>query len=165
MGAKTAKKPPLKPPKRYSSDPSERAKELVAEGRFGGKREGAGRPRKVSPESQSARPAAAHIAAGVAELGPQMLGVIRDVLEDEEASEGAKLRALKAAVGVESKEAELQLVESQLGRPTQTPEFDTREESVSALVSKMRANPLLAQQMRAVLSAAELPEGNPPDSE
>jgi hypothetical protein len=94
-----------------------------------------------------------------------MLGVIRDVLEDEEASEGAKLRALKAAVGVESKEAELQLVESQLGRPTQTPEFDTREESVSALVSKMRANPLLAQQMRAVLSAAELPEGNPPDSE
>ena len=32
--------------KRYSSDPKERAKQLVAEGKIGGAREGSGRPRK-----------------------------------------------------------------------------------------------------------------------
>lgn len=32
--------------RRYSSDPTERARQLVAEGRFGGRQPGAGRPRK-----------------------------------------------------------------------------------------------------------------------
>lgn len=163
MGAKTAKRPPRKPPKRYSSDPTERAKELVAEGRFGGKREGAGRPRKVSPESQSPRPASAHVAAGVAELGPQMLGVIRDVLTDDQASDGAKLRALKAAVGIELKETELQLEEAKRtgSRP---PDFDTPEEGATQLMDKLRANPILRDRLLAVLTAADGSAGVASDS-
>lgn len=148
-----ATKTPKKPPRKYSSDPKTRAAELVAEGKLGGRREGAGRPRKVSPETQShPRPASAHMAAGIAELGPQMLGVIRDVLEDDTASDGAKLRALKAAVGIELKETELQLEESKRDLPSPPPEFENREDALSALAAKLAENPILRDRLLAAVA-------------
>lgn len=89
--------------KRYSSDPSTRAKELIADGKIGGPREGAGRPRKKSPPTGS-RPAAAYITERLPELAPQILRVFKDVLTDPSATDRDKIRAVSSMIGIENRE-------------------------------------------------------------
>jgi hypothetical protein len=150
--------------RKYSSDRRERMKELQAEGKMTpehGKL--GGRPRKVSPDTQKGpRPATAHLAAGIAELGPAMLRVVKDVLEDAEASDGAKLRALRIATGVELREGELQADEAKRAGPPPPPAFETPEEGAAQLIDKLRENPILRSRLLAVLTAADAPAGIPP---
>ena len=112
-----------KPRKRYSSDPSERARELVAEGRLGGARPGSGRPPKKRTEAQAGerRTAASVIAAWAREHGEQMAQVFVDVLDDPDASDRQKIHAVKVMLGIESKEAELQLLEERNGSRRELP--------------------------------------------
>lgn len=81
-----------------------------------------------------------------------MFDVIRDVLTDEEASDGAKIRAMKAAIGIELKETELQLEESKRDLPPPPPDFENREDAVSALAARLSENPLLRDRLLAAVA-------------
>jgi hypothetical protein len=147
--------------KRYSSDPAERARELVAEGKFGGRQKGAGRPPKERTEDQShPRPAAAAVRRAAAQNADKIAQVFVDVLRSD-ASDAQKVRSMKALLNVEQKEVAIELEERKLN-VAPAPEFESREDAAHALAAKLAANPLLAQRLGAVLSAAKAPEDNPP---
>lgn len=91
--------------KRYSSDPKQRAAELVAEGKIGGKRKGAGRPRKPTSDSQRKR-ASTVIAERAREVAPQMAAALVDVLLADDATRTEKMRAVKVLTGIEGVETD-----------------------------------------------------------
>jgi hypothetical protein len=91
--------------RKYSSDPATRARELRDEGRFGGRQPGAGRPRK---DAAPRRRAASVIAEGARENAHLMAQVLEDVLTDPEATDAMRIRALKLAINIESREEDRQ---------------------------------------------------------
>jgi hypothetical protein len=153
-------KPTDKPARRYSSDPKTRAAELVKDGKIGGKREGAGRPRKSTSDTQRPKRASTVVAEALRENAELVASVIPDVVNDPDASRHIKLRAAKLAVDIEGREAERTREEDErAGRfragGGELPE--DRDELAAMLASKLAANPLLAAQLGDVLSrAAEL---------
>ena len=76
--------------KRYSSDPKTRAAELVAEGKIGGRRQGAGRPRKGVTERQRKR-ASTVITEYASENADRIAGVLLDVLLADDATRTEKM--------------------------------------------------------------------------
>jgi hypothetical protein len=157
------KNSPPKSPKRYSSDPKTRAAELVAEGKLGGARPGAGRPRKSVTEAQPKRASTA--VTEWAQQNPELIAsVIPDVLNDPDASDHLKLRAVKLGLRVESDEVERQRQDEREGRsPAELPDPNAdHSELVALLAAKFAANPLLARRLGAVLSAVDVPATDPP---
>lgn len=140
------------PRKRYAADRSERARQLVEDGKIGGARPGAGRPPKANTESQGRRPAAEAVAAAARQHSESIAQVFVDVLQDDTASDSEKLRAMRALLGVETTEAKIQLEESkQSDLDPVTPE--SRKEA-EANLSRALANPLVASRIAAALTAA-----------
>jgi hypothetical protein len=92
---------------KYSSDPAQRARELHAEGRLGGRRFGkmGGRPRKA-PASSHPRPAAAAVAEAAAENADLIAKTFADVLNDDSISDTRKITALRTWLGIEARETD-----------------------------------------------------------
>jgi len=159
-------RPTDKPARRYSSDPKTRAAELVADGKIGGKRDGAGRPRKSTSESQSLqrRPAAQAVARAAREHADKIGQVFIDVLEDDDASDRQKVHAMRALIGIEQKEAALQLEEESAGRTPADEVPSDRGELTAALAAKLANDPLLRQQFSRLLAAAGSQTDVPPKS-
>jgi hypothetical protein len=153
-----------KRPRKYASDPRERARELVRDGKLGGARPGSGRPRKSTGKSQSnhPRPAAAAIAAFARDHADELAQVFADVLDDPDATDAQKLRAVRSMLGIEMKETEFQLEERKLNRPAPTPEHGSAEDAAAQLAARLAANPIVTRRLLAVLAPVEGPEGNPP---
>jgi hypothetical protein len=153
-----------KPRRKYSSDPSERAKELVAEGRFGGKREGAGRPAKGVTEIQPnhPRPAAAAVRRAASQNADRIAQVFISVLDDETATDAQKVRSMRALLDVEQREVGIELEEAKLNRSSPGPQFAGAEDAAAQLASRIRENPILRSRLLGVLAAGPPPEGNPP---
>jgi hypothetical protein len=142
------------PPKKYSSDPKTRARELVAEGRFGGRQPGAGRRRK--PDSQKPKRASTVIVERLRENPELVASVIPDVMNDPDASRHMKLRAAKLAIDIEGREEEHRREDKREGRNrdrlAELPQ--DREALAEALAAKLASNPLLARSLAAVLARA-----------
>jgi hypothetical protein len=147
------KKPSREPRKRYSSDPKTRAAELVKDGKLGGARPGAGRPRKTHSEPQPMRATQA-IAEGLRENAELAAAVIPSVLLDPTASKGQKMAAVRLGLKIESDQAEHERQEAREGRhPAELPDLDgDRTVLAAALAAKLAGNPLLARRLAAVLS-------------
>lgn len=97
-----------KKPKKYSSDPKERARQLVAEGKIGGARKGAGRPRHKRASELVAEKAETHankiVAAYLNALDPN------NTIKPE-----IRLQAAREWLEIERQERELQLKEEKRG--------------------------------------------------
>lgn len=153
-----------KPARRYSSDPSERARQLVAEGKLGGARPGAGRPRKSVADTQKRKRASTVITEAARENADKIAGVFNDVIGDPDASRHIKLRAAKLAIDIEHREdAHAREEDDRLGGSRGELPQD-RDALVDALAQKLAGNPLLAAQLGAVLSRAAELAGLPPQS-
>jgi hypothetical protein len=151
--------PTAQPRKKYSSDPKTRARELVAEGKFGGRQPGAGRRRK--PDSQKPKRASAAIAQAARDNADKIASVFTGIVNDDDASRHIKMRAAKLAVDIEGREAErVREEDDRLGRSRADLPED-RDALVSALAEKVAANPVLAAQLGAVLTAAAERAGIP----
>lgn len=149
--------PSDKPSRRYSSDPKIRAAELVRDGKIGGRREGAGRPRKSTSGSQKPKRASTVVAEALRDNAELVASVIPDVVNDPDASRHVKLRAAKLALEIEGREAErVREEDERLGRfRSGRGELPAdRDALVQALAAKVAANPMLAAQLGAVLSRA-----------
>jgi hypothetical protein len=86
------------------------------------------------------------------------------VLNDDDASDRQKVQAMKALIGIEQKEAALQLEEESAGR-TPAKEVPTdRGELTAALAKRLANDPLLRQRFSALLTAAGSQTGVPPKS-
>jgi hypothetical protein len=158
------KKPTDKRPRRYSSDPKTRAAELVKDGKLGGARPGAGRPRKSVADTQKRKRASTVITEAARENADKIAGVFSDVIGDPEASRHVKLRAAKLAIDIEHREdAHAREEDDRLGRSRGELPQD-RDALVDALAQKLAGNPLLAAQLGAVLSRAAELAGLPPQS-
>jgi hypothetical protein len=158
------KKPTDKPARRYSSDPKTRAAELVADGKLGGARPGAGRPRKKHPDSQKRKRASTAITEAARENADKIASVISDVVNDPEASRHVKLRAAKLAVDIEHKEdAHARELDDRLG-PSRGEFPQDRDALVEGLAAKIAGNPLLAAQLGDVLSRAAAIAGGEPQT-
>lgn len=147
--------------KRYSSDPKTRAAELVAEGKIGGKREGAGRPRKVTSDGQRKR-ASTVIAEGARELAPQMAQVIADCLLDPDATRVDKMRALKLAVHVEGVETDREKEELCDPDSVRFQELAASADEARANLSKMLSDPLTGERLRDALAGLLAEAGSSP---
>lgn len=157
--------PTAKPRKKYSSDPKTRARELVAEGKFGGRQPGAGRPRK--PDSQKRKRASTVVAETARENADKIAGVFTDIVNDPEASRHIKLRAAKLATDIEGRETDRAREEDEragLSRSSRDDLPQDRDALVEALASKLAANPILAAQLSNVLGRAAQLAGLPPKS-
>ena len=138
--------------KRYSSDPKRRAEELVAEGRIGGARPGAGRPRK-RPDPSHPRPAAAAVAAAASEHSAQVAKVFVDALQSEDLTDAQKVVAMKTFLGVEDRETRREHEEI---RHTARDEISAMSlEEIEADLAEMLSNPLIRRAFSAALSAVE----------
>jgi hypothetical protein len=157
------KKPPEKPRKRYSSDRKTRAAELVAEGRLGGAQPGSGRPRKSVTEAQPKRASSA--VTEWAQANPDLIAsVIPDVLNDPDASDHLKLRAVKLGLKVESDEVERQRQDEREGIAPASAIPTDRRELESHLAALLISNPIVARRMGALLSGVDAPALNPPNN-
>jgi hypothetical protein len=160
-------KPSDKPSRRYSSDPKTRAAELVKDGKIGGKREGAGRPRKSTSDSQKPKRASTVVAEALRENAELVASVIPDVVNDPDASRHMKLRAAKLAVDIEGKEAErLREEDERLGRfGSGRGELPAdRDALVETLAAKVAGNPMLAAELGAALTRAAAQAGVEPQT-
>lgn len=139
--------------KRYSSDRSERMRELQAEGRVGAKfGKLGGRPRKVKTDAPP-RPAAAAIAAAAAENAPQMAAVLIDVLLDDNASRTDKLRAIKLGIGIETGETQREDDERDDPANAERVNLASREDLIAGL-SKSLSNPIVRQRLAGLLAGS-----------
>jgi hypothetical protein len=86
----------------YSSDPQVRAYQMIFQGRFGGERSGAGRPRAAQSLAEYVRN----------KLQPKMRKALERGL-DEKAGAKTNLDAIRLAMDIENREAKLQLDEDQ----------------------------------------------------
>lgn len=89
--------------KRWPSDPSERAKAMVAAGVIGGPRKGSGRPRK--------KRASEIVAEEATENAELIVSAFKDALEDDDAAHSTKIRAGTEWLAIEQKEAALKMEE------------------------------------------------------
>lgn len=138
--------------RKYSSDPKQRAAELRAEGKFGGKQPGAGRPRKSASDAHPKR-ASAVIASYVRENGPEFARVLEDILRDPDASDAIKMRATKLALQIETNEEERQRQDEREGRSLELPDTDDREAVIDHLAAAL-ANPIVRQRFSALLAGS-----------
>ncbi len=153
MPSKRPNKPSAKPPKsgkRYSSDPKTRAGELVAEGKIGGKRSGAGRPRKGVSGNEKKR-ALTTVAEGLREKADLMAGVIPDVLNDPNASKAEKMQAARLAIRIEAAEEERRREEERRGGHDEPAHAEDRGAIVSHLARAL-SNPIVRQRLAAALA-------------
>lgn len=165
MPVKGFTKPTETPPRRYSSDPAERARELIAEGRLGGKQPGSGRPRKRVSEAQPRKLAMTTVTERLRESAELIASVIPDVLNDPDATKSERMRAARLAIRIEGIDEDRRREEASEGRRSAMADLDAdRAELVAALAVKLAENPLLAQRLGAVLSAAGADTPNPPGS-
>jgi hypothetical protein len=170
MRAKTPKKPLKTPPARtrkYSSDPAERAAELVSEGKLGGKQPGAGRPRKSvsEPQSNHPRPASSAVAQAAREHSGLIARAFLDVLDDPDASDRQKMAASKSLVAIELRESALELDEAKQGVAPERVLPEDHGEAVRQLAGLVASNPLVARRLAAVLTSAGPPGDNPPNND
>lgn len=138
--------------KRYSSDPKTRAAELVAEGKIGGRRQGAGRPRKGVTERQRKR-ASTVITEYASENADRIAGVLLDVLLADDATRTEKMRAVKLLTGIETAETDRE--RDELADPNSAASLEmaeTVEEAKSTLAAKL-ADPITGPRLRAALAA------------
>lgn len=94
--------PAVQEKKHYPSDPSERARMLVAEGKIGGPRAGSGRPRK--------RRAAELVAEKAQRHADKIWSAFEDAL-DPSKPDSIRLAAAKELIALEHRESDLQLKE------------------------------------------------------
>jgi hypothetical protein len=156
------KTPAAKPRKRYSSDPKTRAAELVAEGKLGRARPGAGRPRK---HTEAQRPSASSVIADALRDNADLAAsVVPDVLRDPNASDSMKLRAVKLGLRIEDADENRRREDEREGRrpPESIDPAADHSELVRSLVAKLAENPMVAHQLAAVLSRVEAPGHTPP---
>lgn len=146
--------------KRYSSDPKTRAAELVAEGKIGGKRKGAGRPRKLTSERQRKR-ASQVIAERARDVAPQMAAVLADVLLDDEATRSEKLRAVKAMVNIEGVESDRERDELADPASTRSQEIAATADEARERLAEMLNHPVSGPRLRAAMSGLLAEAGNP----
>ena len=137
--------------KRYSSDPKQRAAELVAEGKIGGKREGAGRPRKLTSDGQRKR-ASTVIAEYARENAEQMAKVITDCLLDPDASQMDKMRAVKLAVGIDFRESDRERDELADPNSAQSQEIAANAEEAKAQLAGMLSDPVTGERLKSALA-------------
>jgi hypothetical protein len=104
-------------------------------------------------QSKHPRPAAAAIAAFAREHADELAQVFADVLEDPDATDAQKLKAVRSMLVIEMKETSFQLEERKLNRTPPPPDFDSREDAADHLAAKLAANPLLARRLLGVLAA------------
>lgn len=96
---KTSKKRKLDIDETESKRRSDLAKRLHAEGKFGGKQKGSGRPKKERAQEQ--------VAAQIKEEGDNIMKALRAALKSD--SPSVKLKAALAMLEIESKEEEFQM--------------------------------------------------------
>ena len=137
--------------RRYSSDPAERARELVAEGKLGGPRKGAGRPRKLTSERERKR-ASTVIAERAREVAPQMAAALADVLLDDDATRSEKLRAVKAMVNIEGVETDRERDELADPASTRSQEIAATADEAKENLSQMLADPVTGSRLRSALA-------------
>ncbi len=144
--------------KRYSSDPSERARQLVAEGKIGGAEHGrkGGRPRKDQAPLQSGETAAAYIARTARDNAPAILKVYEDAVAAGQLPQH-RLQAVKQWVSAEDREAERE--ERAASKADPAPESADlealdREQLLDHLAARLAANPVVALALRDRLSRA-----------
>lgn len=147
--------------RKYSSDPSERARELVRDGVIGGARPGAGRPRKSASDSQQR--ASSVVADAATQNADRIAATFIDTINDPDASRRAQMHASKTLIAIEAKEGERQRADDREGiaRASDLPE--DRDELAAALAAKLAANPILARRLGALLAAAASPGDDPPN--
>jgi len=95
------------------------------------------------------------MAEGISEMGPQMLKVIRDVLADDEASDTLKLRAIKAAVGIEGAETDRavdELRDPSSARSQELAESAESAEEARERLAEMLTHPVSGQRLRDALA-------------
>ena len=117
-------------PHRYSSDPSERARQLHAEGRFGGAEFGrlGGRPRRLPPSIA--------VVEAVERLdADKIVAALEDGLGEHQSIQ-TRLRAVKLALEVEASVGD---VPSEREREPSAYEQMSREELVESITALVRA--------------------------
>ena len=137
--------------RQYSSDPTTRAKELVAEGKLGGKRKGAGRPKGTTTKPQPRR-ASTVIAEVARENGDKIAGVLVDALLDPDASKADRMRAIKMLVGTEDRETDRERDEA--SDPSRAAVTAADGEEAKAKLARMLNDPVTGSRLRAVLASA-----------
>lgn len=137
---------------RYSSDPKQRARELVRDGKIGGARPGAGRPRKQHTAKAHPRPAAARIAELAAENADEIAAVAIDVLLSKKATHNEKVRAIRALVGIEQREAALEVAE--ISEPPPQAALPATRSGMEAELARMLTDPIVRDRFLALLSPA-----------
>jgi hypothetical protein len=147
--------------KRYSSDPKQRAAELVAEGKIGGKRKGAGRPRKVTSDGQRKR-ASTVIAEYARENAEEMAKVITDCLLDPDATQAEKMRAVKLAVGIDSKESDRERDELADPNSSLSQEIAESADEARANLARKLSDPVTGQRLRDALAGVLAEAGSTP---
>ena len=140
-------------PKRYSSDPKERARQLVAEGKIGGPRAGSGRPRKDRQTGDHLPTAASVVAKAARENADKIVAVFEDAVEAGQADR-TRLAAAKSWLGVEGEEAEREIRQAEVEVERQALETMSRDELVESLANMFARTPSLL----ALLRAAPQPE-------
>ena len=146
---------------RYSSDPSERARQLHAEGKIGGasfgKLGGQAKARKRTP-THPGETASALVARAASDRAEDILKVLEDA-----AAEGQlphhRLNAVKLWLGVESRETERVERQDRYAAEAEAIEAMGRDQLVAFLAAKL-SNPRIAKVLQRQM--AELPAEQPP---
>jgi hypothetical protein len=147
--------------KRYSSDPKQRAAELVAEGKIGGKRKGAGRPRKPTSDGQRKR-ASTVIAERAREVAPQMAAALVDVLLADDATRTEKMRAVKVLTGIEGVETDRERDELADPNSSRAQEIAANADEAKEQLTQMLADPVTGQRLRDALAGVLAKAGSTP---
>ncbi len=127
---------------------SDAAKKKNEEGKLGGKEFGqlGGRPRK--------KRASEVVAEGVSEMGKEMLGVIKDAMQEDN-PHSIRLKAMEAGIKIEEKEARLQMDEEEQLRKM------GHDQLVSAVAEKFASNPMVLAIFRKAGESATAPPPPP----
>lgn len=131
------------PAKRYPTDRSERARQLVAEGKFGGAEHGrkGGRPRKDQATAPPGETASAFIARAAREDAPKILKVFEDAVKQWIATEDREVeREERTVPGLDSAPEETDLAAL------------NRDQLLDHLAARLAANPIIALALEERLS-------------
>lgn len=145
-------------PKRYPSDPSQRARQLVAEGKIGGAEHGrkGGRPRKNQVPLQPRETASAYIARTARDNAPAILKVYEDAVAAGQLPQH-RLQAVKQWVNAEDREVERDERAASNADPVPEEadlEALDRDQLLDHLAARLAANPVVALALRDRLSRA-----------
>lgn len=147
--------------RRYSSDPRERARQLVQEGKIGGARPGAGRPRKHTADGQRKR-ASTVIAEHARENAEQMAKVVTDCILDPDATQAEKMRAVKLAVGIDVRESDRERDELADPNSARSQELAANAEQARDKLSAMLSDPVTGERLRDALAGLLAEAGSSP---